>query len=222
MIITERRHLKKILKNIDKFEKVLIVGCRGCSAVCSTGGEREVELLAISLRLARKKEKRSLITKEYTFLRQCDPEYIKILPELARDFEAIISLACGVGINLISDLYPNLRVYPGVETLFYGANVALGIWEEKCRGCGDCIVDLTAGLCPIARCPKGLLNGPCGGSQEGKCEVNLNVPCIWHEIIERLKMRGELDKLDEIFPPKDWRSAFGEGVRKKIRKDLIL
>ncbi len=221
MIVAERRHLSEILKNIEPYNKVLILGCRGCVAICSTGGDREVKIIATALRIARKRQGKPLITYEATLIRQCDPEYLANLPELMKDAEAVVSLACGVGVNLIADLYPDIRVYPGVDTLFFGANTQLGVWQEKCRGCGDCIIDLTAGLCPIARCPKNLLNGPCGGSQNGKCEVNPENPCIWHLIIERLKARGELDKLNEIWEPKDWRTYLGESPRKRIREDLI-
>ncbi|MFN3921316.1 MAG: methylenetetrahydrofolate reductase C-terminal domain-containing protein [Caldimicrobium sp.] len=220
MIIAERRPIPEILENISPFERILVLGCRGCVAICSTGGDREVAILAEALRLARQRQGKPIEVLERIFIRQCDPEYLEPLKDLAKEVEAVVSLACGVGVNLIADLYPELRVYPGVDTSFYGANPALGEWVEKCRGCGDCIIDRTAGLCPIARCAKNLLNGPCGGSQKGKCEVRKDMPCIWHEIVERLKARGEMEKLLEIWRPKDWRPAGGDGLRIRIREDL--
>lgn len=220
MIIAERRPIPEILENISPFERILVLGCRGCVAICSTGGDREVAILAEALRLGRQRQGKPIEVLERTFIRQCDPEYLEPLKDLAKEVEAVVSLACGVGVNLIADLYPELRVYPGVDTSFYGANPALGEWVEKCRGCGDCIIDRTAGLCPIARCAKNLLNGPCGGSQKGKCEVRKDMPCIWHEIVERLKARGEMEKLLEIWRPKDWRPAGGDGLRIRIREDL--
>ncbi len=220
MIIAERKPLKEILSYIEPYKKVLVLGCRGCVAICSAGGDREVAIVAEALRFARKRQGKEIEVKEATFIRQCDPEYLEPLKELGKEVEAIVSLACGVGVNLIADLYPEIRVYPGVNTTFYGANVALGEWVEKCRGCGDCIIDKTAGLCPIARCAKSLLNGPCGGSQNGRCEVRKDMPCIWHEIIERLKARGELERLMEIWGPKDWRSAGGDGLRVRTKEDL--
>jgi len=220
MIIAERRPIPEILENIAGYDKVLILGCRGCVAICSAGGDREVAILAEAIRLAREKQGRPIEVLEATFIRQCDPEYLEPLKELLPKVQAIVSLACGVGVNLIADLYPSARVYPGVDTSFYGANVELGKWVEKCRGCGDCIIDKTAGLCPIARCAKNLLNGPCGGSQGGRCEVRKDMPCVWHMIIERLKERGELEKLLEIVPPKDWRPAGGDGLRVRVRPDL--
>jgi ferredoxin len=220
MIIAERRPIPEILENIAPYSRVLVLGCRGCVAVCSAGGDREVAILAEAIRLAREREGNPIEVIERTFIRQCDPEYLEPLNDLLPQVEAVVSLACGVGVNLIADLYPSARVYPGVDTSFYGANVALGEWVEKCRGCGDCIIDKTAGLCPIARCAKNLLNGPCGGSQGGRCEVRKDMPCVWHMIIERLKERGELDRLLEITPPKDWRPAGGDGLRVRVRLDL--
>jgi len=220
MIIAERRPIPEILENIAGYDKLLVLGCRGCVAICSTGGDREVAILAEAIRLARQRQGKPIEVFEETFIRQCDPEYLEPLKELLPKVQAVVSLACGVGVNLIADLYPSVRVYPGVDTSFYGANVELGKWIEKCRGCGDCIIDKTAGLCPIARCAKNLLNGPCGGSQGGRCEVRKDMPCVWHMIIERLKERGELERLLEIIPPKDWRPAGGEGLRVRVRPDL--
>lgn len=220
MIIAERRPIPEILENIAGYDKLLVLGCRGCVAICSAGGDREVAILAEAIRLARQRQGKPIEVFEETFIRQCDPEYLEPLKELLPKVQAVVSLACGVGVNLIADLYPSVRVYPGVDTSFYGANVELGKWVEKCRGCGDCIIDKTAGLCPIARCAKNLLNGPCGGSQGGRCEVRKDMPCVWHMIIERLKERGELEKLLEIIPPKDWRPAGGEGLRVRVRPDL--
>ncbi|MCS7279314.1 MAG: methylenetetrahydrofolate reductase C-terminal domain-containing protein [Thermodesulfobacteriaceae bacterium] len=220
MIIAERRPLPKILKNIEPYRKILVLGCRGCVAICSAGGDREVAILAEAIRLARERAGNPVEVLEETFIRQCDPEYLTTLGELGKQVDAIVSLACGVGVNFIADLYPEVRIFPGVDTTFYGANVALGEWIEKCRGCGECIIDMTGGLCPIARCAKVLLNGPCGGSQNGRCEVREDMPCVWHLIVERLTKRGELDRLMEIWGPKDWRASGGEGLRVRERSDL--
>jgi len=218
MIVAERKSLEEILESIKKYNKILILGCRGCVNVCSVGGEKEVSKLAEEIKLAREEEGRPIEILEKTLIRQCEVKYLEPLEEFKDKVEAVISLGCGVGINLIADLYPEIRIYPGVNTTFYGAKVEKGHWIEKCKGCGDCIIDKTAGLCPITRCAKNLLNGPCGGSQNGKCEIREDLPCVWHQIIERLKKRGELEKLAEIWEPRDWRLAGGEGVREKIKK----
>ncbi len=220
MIIAERKPISRILAMIEPYERVAVLGCRGCVAICSAGGDREVEIVSAALRLARKRAGRPLTVVEETLVRQCDPEYLTGLEELAKKVDAVVSLACGVGVNFIADRFPELRIYPGVDTSFYGANPALGEWEEKCRGCGDCILDFTGGLCPIARCAKNLLNGPCGGSQNGKCEIRPEVPCVWHQIYERLKARGELERMMKLFPAKDWRPAGHDGPRVRTREDL--
>ncbi|QER42799.1 hypothetical protein F1847_08585 [Thermodesulfobacterium sp. TA1] len=220
MVITELKPVEKLWEILSKFKKVLVLGCRGCSGICATGGDREVKLLVSSLNLIAAKEDKKFTAVGKTLIRQCDPVGLKGLPEVAKEADAVLSLACGVGVNLIADLYPELRVYPGTDTLFIGAHLGVGVWEERCRACGDCFIDKTAGLCPIARCPKGLLNGPCGGSQTERCEVNPEIPCVWYEIVTRLQNRGELNNLDEIFPPKDWRTTYGEGPRKREREDL--
>lgn len=220
MIIAERKPLEEILKSIEKYSKILVLGCRGCVTVCAVGGEKEVSKLAEEIKIAREKEGKIIEIFEKTLIRQCELKYLEPLKEFEDKVEAVVSLGCGVGVNLIADFYPKIRIYPGVNTTFYGAKVEKGHWIEMCRGCGDCIIDKTAGLCPIARCAKNLLNGPCGGSQGGKCEVRKDMPCVWHEIVERLKNRGELERLSEIWEPKDWRSAGGDGVRVIIREDL--
>ncbi len=218
MIIAERKPLEEILESVRGYKKILVLGCRGCVTVCSVGGEKEVSRLAEEIKLVREKEGKTIEIFEKTLVRQCEPKYLEPLKEFKNEVEAVVSLGCGVGVNLIADLYPEIRIYPGVNTTFYGAKVEKGHWIEKCRGCGDCIIGKTAGLCPIARCAKNLLNGPCGGSQNGKCEVNPDIPCVWHQIIDRLERRGELEKLVEIWGPKDWRSSGGGGVREFVKK----
>ncbi len=221
MIIAERKPLEEIFSMVKSFKKVLILGCRGCVAVCNAGGEKEVATLAEALKLAAKKAGQEMEVLQETFVRQCDPEYLEPLAEMAKDFEAVLSMACGVGVNLIADRYPDTLVFPALNTTFYGANLEAGSWEEKCRGCGDCILHLTAGLCPIARCAKNLLNGPCGGSQGGKCEIRPDVPCVWHEIYERLKRLDRLENMKQIMPAKDWTPAGHGGLRRRKREDLL-
>jgi len=109
---------------------------------------------------------------------------------------------------------------PGLNTTFMGMPVEHGVFEERCQACGDCILGLTAGICPIARCSKQLLNGPCGGSQRGRCEVNPDIPCAWQLIYDRMAARGQLERLLEIQPPKNWSTSRDGGPRRIIREDL--
>jgi ferredoxin len=203
-------------------KRVLVLGCRGCVTVCSAGGEREVEILASLLRLGCKQKGQELTTIEATLVRQCDREYIEALDQWDGQYDAIVSMACGVGVNFIANLRPTTIVYPGVNTGGYGGSPEQGIWTEQCAGCGDCVLHLTGGLCPVARCAKSLMNGPCGGSQEGKCEINQDVPCIWQSIHDRLARLGRRADLDKVAPIRDWSSSGHGGPRKVVREDLTV
>ncbi len=204
MIIAKQKPLEEIREKIANYRKILILGCGTCVAVCFAGGEREVAILASSLRMAEKMSGSEKEFMEYTVERQCEWEFIDGIADKVKEVEAILSLGCGVGVQALAERFPNTPVIPGVNTSFMGMPVEEGIWAERCSGCGDCILDKTAGICPVTRCPKGLLNGPCGGYRNGKCEVDPSRDCAWVLIYERLKERGELDKLRILQPPKDY------------------
>jgi ferredoxin len=220
MIVAERKPVEKILEMVAPYKKILIAGCYGCVTVCLAGGEKEVGILASQIRMARSKEDNPIEVLEQTVERQCDAEYLEKFEDNIAQVEAVVSLACGIGIQYLAEKYPKTPVFPGVNTLFLGANIDVGKWEERCMACGDCVLDKTGGICPIARCSKHLLNGPCGGSQYGKCEVSKDVPCGWQLIYDRLKELGQLDKLKEIIPPKNWLRA--KGPRTLVREELTL
>jgi ferredoxin len=222
MIIAERKPVAEIVAMVADAKRVLVLGCGGCVSVCSAGGEREVEILASLLRLGCRKKGRELQTIEATLVRQCDREYIDSLDQWDGQYDAIVSMACGVGVNFIANLRPATVVYPAVNTGCYGGSVEQGIWTEQCAGCGDCVLHLTGGLCPVARCAKSLMNGPCGGSQEGKCEINQDVPCIWQSIHDRLERLGRRADLDRVAPIRDWRAGGHGGPRKVVRDDLTV
>jgi hypothetical protein len=152
--------------------------------------------------------------------RQCDPEFVDLVGDRLAGCDAVLSLACGAGVQLVAERFPDKVVLPGCNTTFLGVTEELGVWSERCAGCGNCILDKTAGLCPIARCSKQLLNGPCGGSMKGKCEISKEVDCVWQLIIDRLARLDRLEMLEEIFPVKDWTPAGHGGPRKMIREDL--
>jgi hypothetical protein len=133
-----------------------------------------------------------------------------------------VSLACGIGVQAIAERFPDARVVPGVNTTFLGMPTKHGIWEERCAACGECILGVTAGICPIARCAKSLLNGPCGGSEDGHCEVSPDTPCAWQLIHDRLQRLGTLDVLMQPQPPKNWKASRDGGPRRIIRDDLRL
>ncbi|MDI6789224.1 MAG: methylenetetrahydrofolate reductase C-terminal domain-containing protein [Thermodesulfobacteriota bacterium] len=220
MIVAERKPIQEILSMISGLRKILILGCKGCVTVCSAGSEREVMILATIIRMGRKKKDEPIELVERTLVRQCDPEFIDQLSDSIGQFDAVLSMACGVGVNFLADRYPKTIALPAVNTKFYGVAEEQGVWSERCAGCGDCILNLTGGLCPVARCSKGLFNGPCGGSVNGKCEINPDINCVWQLIYDRLKGLNQLDKLDEILPVKDWGVSSHGGPRKIVREDL--
>ena len=221
MIIADPKPFGQVKGYLENFEKILIVGCGTCTTVCLAGGEAEAQILASGLRIAFGKDGRSKTVLEDCVQRQCDEEFI--LPILNRveneKIDAVVTLACGVGLNFLADKLGKVPIFPGLDTTFYGAAVGLGHWGEMCAGCGDCITAHTGGICPIARCSKHLLNGPCGGSEKGKCEV-ANVDCVWQLIYDRLKMLGKLEDLQNLLPAKDWRTASDGGVRRAIREHV--
>lgn len=204
MIVGERKPFEEIKQSLNGYKKVLILGCGTCVSVCMAGGEKEVELLASQLRMANQLENKDAESKEATVQRQCDKEYIEPILEMAKECDVILSMACGAGVQMVADLAESTPVIPALNTRFIGVTDGEGSWSEKCRACGNCVLGEYAGICPITRCPKSILNGPCGGSQDGKCEIDRDNDCAWALIIERLGKMGNLKDLEIIQPPKDY------------------
>jgi ferredoxin len=221
MIVADRKPVNEILDMIKDCDKILIVGCKGCVTVCNVGGTKEVGILASTLKIARKKEGKPLEVDEKTLERQCDSEYIELVKDIVGDYDAVLSMACGVGPQFLSEAYPNQRFFPAVNTTFFGGAVQHGIWAERCAGCGTCVIHYFDGLCPIARCSKSLLNGPCGGSADGKCEISKEVDCIWDIIVRKKMEQGRLKDITAQKPAKDWRAARDGGPRKSVREELV-
>jgi hypothetical protein len=221
MITVEQKKLEDIEKMTERFPRLLVIGCETCAAMSFAGGRRQVEEVACALRAGRKKIGAKGEVTEEAVARQCEPEFVDLMAEKVASCDAVLSLACGAGVQLFAERYPDTVVLPGTNTTFLGIIEKLGVWTERCAGCGSCVLDKTGGLCPIARCSKQLLNGPCGGSANGKCEISKDVDCVWQLIIDRLSRLGRLDALEEIFPVKDWSPAGHGGPRKMIREDLL-
>ncbi len=221
MIVANRKPLEEIQDMIKDCSKILLLGCKGCVTVCNVGGKKEVEVLASTLKIGRKKEGNPIEIKELTIERQCDPEYIEQVKDEVNNYDGVLSMACGVGPQFLSEAYTDQRFFPALDTTFYGGAVQHGVWEERCAGCGTCIIHNFDGLCPIARCSKSLLHGPCGGSTAGKCEISKDVVCIWGEIVEKKTKLGCLEDLVKTRPAKDWRSARDGGPRRATREELI-
>ena len=220
MIVAERKPIEEIIGFVKNCKKILIVGCNECVTVCYAGGKKEVGILASALKMAFTKEGKDLEITEVTLERQCDHEYLEEIRNIIEDYDAVISLACGVGVQFMAEKYLRTPIFPGVNTCFMGVTEERGVWSERCQACGQCMLGQTAGICPISRCAKRLLNGPCGGSTNGKCEINKEVDCAWQLIIDRLKELGRLDDYDVLVPIKDWSTERAGGPRKVIREDL--
>jgi hypothetical protein len=156
--------------------------------------------------MANKIDNEDVEIKEATIQRQCDKEYIEPIIEMAKECDVILSMGCGAGVQMVADLLEPMPVMPGLNTRFIGVSDGEGSWSEKCRACGSCVLGEHAGICPIARCPKSILNGPCGGSQGGKCETDPNRDCAWALIYDRLMKQGKLDNIIKVAPPKDYRA----------------
>ena len=220
MITAERKPLEELVEFVRPFKRILLVGCNECVTVCAAGGRKEVGLLASGLKMALLQSGNAIEIREHTLERQCDPEYVDELLPMIDGVDAIMSMACGCGVQELATRYKDKPVFPAVNTKFMGASERQGVWAERCQGCGNCLLGVTGGICPIARCSKRLMNGPCGGSTSGKCEISNEVDCVWQLIWDRLKELGLEEQYLQIIPAKDWRSATGGGPRKIIREDL--
>ena len=222
MIVAEQKTLSEMKTLIGNAQNVLVVGCGTCVTVCFAGGAREAAITATSLRMSTKLDGNGINVADVTVQRQCEWEYLDEIADQIGKSDIILSLGCGIGVQAIAEHFPDAWVIPGLNTSFLGLPTEQGVWDERCAACGDCILGLTGGICPIARCSKSLLNGPCGGSEAGHCEINPDVPCAWQLIYDRMSSMGKLDLLLELQPPKNWRTSRDGGPRKIVRQDLRL
>lgn len=204
MIVAKRKPFEEIVQMLENYNKVLILGCGTCVAVCMAGGEKEVAILAQELRMFYKKEGKEKQLDEATIQRQCDAEYFDSIRGKVPDYDAVLSMACGVGVQFCAVQFPEKVILPALDTQFMGSNEGGGTWIERCRGCASCVLHLTGGICPVTMCAKGLMNGPCGGTDGGKCEVSREKDCAWTLIYRRLEALGQLDNIREILPAKSW------------------
>ena len=220
MIVAETKPFKEIYESVKDFSKICVIGCGDCVTVCHMGGQKQVEELSLRLRLAAKKDGRKLEVKEDTVLRQCEQEYAGPIGNYVNDYDAVVSIACGVGVQTLAEKFTPARIFPGLNTTFMGAPVKPGLFLERCAGCGDCVLGATGGLCPVSRCSKSLMNGPCGGSMGGNCEVSKDIPCVWQQIYDQLDKQELIEQMNEIRPPKNWSVSIGSSPRKLELKHL--
>jgi ferredoxin len=224
MITAERKPFEEVYGFARRHKNILILGCGTCVTVCMAGGEKEADALASQITLAAREKGDDITVEKHTIERQCDREFFdEETTRKIKSAEAVITLACGVGVQFCVECFNDIIVYPGVNTSFYGATIEQGFWAERCAGCGECVLERFGGVCPVARCSKSLLNGPCGGSADGKCEVDQeNIDCAWQLIYDRMEKLGRLDELEKNEPAKDWTTNRDGGPRRIIREDMKL
>jgi len=214
--ITKQKPLEEILPSLGKGKKVYIIGCGTCATICHTGGKAEVLEMKEKLEAEGKK-----VTGWMVIPTACDELTREALAENAEAIEqadAILVMSCAFGVQTVT-MYSDKAVYPALNTLFVGKEETPGHFIEVCMQCGNCVLATTVGICPLVRCAKSLLNGPCGGSVDGKCEVSPDTPCAWQLIYDRLKALGQLDKMEEIVPVRDWSTSTSGGPRRFVLTD---
>jgi ferredoxin len=220
MIVADKKPIEEIIEDITSYDRILILGCNECVTVCEAGGKKEVGILASALRMYFLNQGQNVKIDEKTLERQCDHEYLEEIRDVIDQYDAVVSIACGVGVQFTAEMYFSTPVFPGVNTCFMGATEDRGLWTERCQGCGQCILSRTASICPVSRCAKRVMNGPCGGSSNGKCEINKDLVCAWQLIIERLKALDRLEEYEDLSPIKDWSTDRAGGPRKVVREDV--
>lgn len=220
MIVAEIKPFSEIKKNLGDSKKVCVIGCEACVSICHAGGKKQVEEVASQLRLASKLDGKNLEVKEDSIQRQCEWEFIEPVNESVNDYDAIVSLACGIGVQFMAERYPQIKVLPGLNTTFMGAPTEPGVFNERCVGCGNCVLAETGGICPISRCAKNLLNGPCGGSKNGDCEIGNETPCVWQQIYDQLDKQDNLQLIEAITPAKDWSTSTNNQPRRMVLNHL--
>jgi ferredoxin len=204
MIITKSKDINFILNQIND-DNCFIMGCSECATICKTGGENEVNTLVKKLNDKGIEIKGSIIL---------DPachklNNIRLLKKYKKELEEskkIIVLSCGNGAQTVSEIFEDKDVICGTETLFLGEIKHLNEFEKRCNQCGECIIYKFENLCPITRCPKNILNGPCGGSINGKCEIDPDMDCIWYNIFNKFNSKNKTNELKNIIKPFNWSS----------------
>jgi hypothetical protein len=200
MIIVKPKPLAEVQHMLEGYSRVLLVGCNTCAAVALAGGQLEVDTLVQTLRLSAKRDGSGSTFEGSVLQRQCEPEFIEELD--IGDFDAVLSLGCGAGVALLADSN-NIPVFPALDTMFVGAAKGLASWQAECSACGSCVLGETGGICPITRCAKGILNGPCGGVKDGRCELG-DRDCAWVQIYERLDATNRGGEFADTHEPKDY------------------
>lgn len=212
--ITEPKPFEEVKQSLNRCQNVYLVGCGTCATMLHTGGKTEVMAMKEKLEAEGKKVSGWMVIPT-----SCDPLAKDALAMEAKEIEAsdcLLVMSCAFGVQTVRLYSPDKAVYPALNTMFIGKEESPGHFAELCMQCGSCVLGRTAAICPLVRCAKMLLNGPCGGSVGGRCEVDPNTPCGWQQIIDRLTELGQLDQMEEIEPLKDWSKSVSGGPRQIV------
>ncbi|MBW2039643.1 MAG: methylenetetrahydrofolate reductase C-terminal domain-containing protein [Deltaproteobacteria bacterium] len=200
MIISEQKPFKEILGYLEDEEKVFIVGCGDCATVCQTGGEEQVKEMKAKLEGVGKIVTGWIVLNPACHILEVKRGFREKKEEVS-SANSLLVMACGNGVQAVVEASGKVA-HPALNTLFLGSIQRFGQYLERCSLCGECILEKTGGICPLTRCAKGLLNGPCGGAKDGKCEVDPEKDCAWELIFKRLNELGKIERLKEFQPPK--------------------
>jgi ferredoxin len=215
MIITKQKPFTEILSSLEGYDRVFLIGCAKCATVCKSGGEEELWQIQEQLTASGKEVTGSIIIDEVCHMLRAGRD-LRGRKEMVGEADALLVLACGAGVQSVSSASEK-RSIAGLDTLFLGNIRRFGQFEQKCSLCGECILTETAGICPVTVCPKGLLNGPCGGMQEGHCETDREAECAWNQIYQRLQSQGTVENLRKLVARKDFSRIIKPG-KLKIEK----
>lgn len=218
MVKGKRKPLEEIKAVVSKYNRILITGCGGCVSVCLAGGQKEVELLSAELRSEFKKEGAPKTIGGLTIERQCNMQMLSEMDDIVKQYDAVLSMACGAGAQYTAERFPGIPVFPAIDTLAIGVDRTIGVSEERCRACGECVLAYTGGICPVTACAKGLFNGPCGGTNNGSCEISDDIPCAWNDIYNRLKKQDRLEDIMNLQAPMQWKNQ----VKRIVVQDLYV
>ncbi len=213
MIVGEQKPFDEIWEMVKEHKQLNVFGCNTCVAVCHQGGNKEAEILASLLRMRATQDGVDIEIVNGGIERQCEHPFFESAAEAIEKSEAVLSLACGIGVQFMAAKYKDTPIYPALNTTFLGDVQEDGYFTEKCQACGDCVLGITGGVCPVTRCCKRLFNGPCGGSTGGKCEISKDLDCAWQLVIDRLEALGKMEDYEKITPVKDWSKDRAGGLR---------
>lgn len=213
MIVGEQKPFEEIWEMVKDHKQLTVFGCNTCVAVCHQGGNKEAGILAAQLRMRASQDDVDIEIIDSGIERQCEHEFFEKTEELIQKSEAVLSLACGIGVQFMATKYESTPIYPALNTTFLGDVPETGVFTEKCQACGDCVLGVTGGVCPVSRCAKRLFNGPCGGSTTGNCEISKETECAWQVVVDRLEALGRLDMYEKVMPLKDWSKDRAGGPR---------